>query len=139
MFSNVLIPTDLGDRAERAIEVVRDLVLGREAKVTLLHVVQPIAQTTPDEFREFYDELEQRSATRLSALAKSLDLPGADVSQHVIYGVPAVEIARFAETHGVDLIVLASHTVDPRTAGQDWGTVSYKVGVLAQCPVLLVK
>jgi len=139
MFSHILIPTDLGDRGDRTIELVRELVAGRDARVTLLHVVQPISQTGPDEFREFYDELEQRSAERLSELAKMLKAPGLDVTQHVIYGNPAIEIARFAEAHDVDLVVLASHRLEPERGGQDWGTVSYKVSMLARCPVLLVK
>ena len=36
-------------------------------------------------------------------------------------------------------IVLASHRVNPSKVNRDWGTISYKVGLLAQCPVLLVK
>jgi universal stress protein A len=46
---------------------------------------------------------------------------------------------RFAIANEADLIVLASHRVNPSAVDRDWGTISYKVGILAQCPVLLVK
>jgi universal stress protein A len=46
---------------------------------------------------------------------------------------------RTAAALRADLIVLPSHRVNPSMVGRDWGTISYKVGILAQCPVLLVK
>jgi hypothetical protein len=39
----------------------------------------------------------------------------------------------------VDFIVLASHTVETSRPGHGWSTLSYKIGVLARCSVLLVK
>ena len=53
--------------------------------------------------------------------------------------IPQWKISRFADAQGVDLIALASHAVDPTKAGRGWGTLSYKIGMLAECPVLLVK
>ena len=51
----------------------------------------------------------------------------------------AEAIVKYAAANEVDLIVLASHRVKPSRVDRDWGTMSYKVGILAQCPVLLVK
>jgi universal stress protein A len=62
-----------------------------------------------------------------------------NVDEEILYGRRAEEIVGFAGRTGVDLIVLASHKVNPSIVGRDWGTISYKVGILAQCPVLLVK
>ena len=56
-----------------------------------------------------------------------------------MYGKRAEQIVDFAAAHAVDLIVLASHRVNPTMVNRDWGSISYKVGILAQCPVLLVK
>jgi nucleotide-binding universal stress UspA family protein len=56
-----------------------------------------------------------------------------------VYGRRAGEIVQYAAANEVDLIVLASHRVNPSRIARDWGTISYKVGILAQCPVLLVK
>ena len=139
MFENILVPTDLTDRTARTIEVLKGLIGDEPVKVTLLHVVEQIPETNPDEFREFYSGLEERSAAKLASLATLLEIPTIDVARNVIYGRPAVEIARFAESQNVDLIALASHAVDPNVPGRGWGTLSYKIGMLAACPVLLVK
>jgi universal stress protein A len=48
-------------------------------------------------------------------------------------------VVKFAAANDVDLIVLASHRVNLSKMNRDWGPISYKVGLLAQCPVLLVK
>jgi nucleotide-binding universal stress UspA family protein len=57
----------------------------------------------------------------------------------VLIGSPAREIVRFATAKRVDLIVLGSHRIDLARPAAGWGTTSYKVGILCQCPVLLVK
>ena len=139
MFDHILIPTDLSDRARRSAEVTTQLIEGREVRVTFLHVIEEIAQTTRADFQSFYDDLERRSAVKLRELAEALACPNADVERHILYGNPAVEILRFVEQHDVDLVVLASHTVSPGEPGRGWGTLSHKIGVLVPCPVLLVK
>ncbi len=139
MFKHILIPTDLTDRSVETVDVIQQLVGDNSVKITLLHVVQQIPETSADEFREFYNLLEQRSGEKLGALAGRLESPDIEIDQHVTYGRPAVDIAAFAETHAVDLIALASHKVDPTQPGRGWGTMSYKIGMLASCPVLLVK
>lgn len=141
MFNHILIPTDLSDHARPSIELTRQLVEGRETEinVTLLHVIEEIAHATRNEFQSFYEDLERRSAAKLRELAKELESAEIPVARNIIYGKPAVEITRFADQNAVDLIVLASHTVDPAQPARGWGTLSYKLGVLASCPVLLVK
>ena len=55
------------------------------------------------------------------------------------FGDRAEEIVRHVGKAGTDLVVLGSHRIDPDWPGAGWGTLSYKVGILAPCPVLLVK
>ena len=83
--------------------------------------------------------LAARQTAKLASLAARFESSGVEIGREVIYGRPAVDIARFAESKGVDLIAMASHTVDPTRPGRGWGTLSYKIGMLASCPVLLVK
>jgi len=60
--------------------------------------------------------------------------------RHLIkFGKRAEEILHVAEEENADLAVLRSHRVDSSMSGRDWGTISYKVGILATCPVLLIK
>ena len=49
------------------------------------------------------------------------------------------EIVSFTRENGVDLIVLSSHRIDKIHPAEGWATISYKVAILAPCPVLMVK
>ena len=137
MFHHILVPTDLSNRSDQAVEMARALSETSKARITLLHVIETIPATAVDEFNEFYSGLEKRSAEKLASLAEHLK--GVETVQEVIYGRPAGEIAEFAGLNGVDLIILASHKIDPSRPGRGIGALSYKIGMLAPCPVLLVK
>lgn len=139
MFHHILIPTDLTDRTARTIDALEGLLGDRSVKVSLLHVIEEIPETNLEEFREFYADLETRSLTKLGSLASRFGERATDIAQEVVYGHPAPAIVQFAEANGVDLIALASHAVDTTRPGRVWGTLSYKIGILAACPVLLVK
>ena len=59
--------------------------------------------------------------------------------KQILYGKRVYEILNFAAEHGVDLIIMSSHKLDPENVTEGWGTISFKVGVLSHCPVMLVK
>jgi universal stress protein A len=61
------------------------------------------------------------------------------VESNILYGNRVQEILRFATDHNIDLIVMDSHRIDLVNPGHGWGTISYKVSVLAQCPIMLIK
>ncbi|MEO2199268.1 MAG: universal stress protein [bacterium] len=139
MFNHILIPTDLTPRAERAVDIAVDLLKPTGGTVTLVHVIQTIQGVEFREMKSFYAELETRARRRLAALlARHTDATVA-VRTEVAYGTPATEILRLSEERDIDLVVLASHPVNREEPGSSWGTLSYKVGVLVACPVLLVK
>ena len=138
-FGHVLVPTDLTERTERALSVIDAMTLPETSQITLLHVIETIDGVRTSELKTFYARLERKARAAMRALARSVGkaTPRADVA--IVYGRRAEEIVAFAAANHVDLIVLASHRVNPSLANRDWGTISYKVGILAQCPVLLVK
>ena len=139
VFRHILVPIDLSERNDRTADMARSLgELGR-AQVTLFHVIETIPGADYDEFQSFYRELEGRASRHLTALASRFDGSGLEVGRTIVFGKPVEEIIRFAVDHHVDLIVLASHKVDLSRPGHGWGTLSYKVGVLAPCSVMLVK
>jgi nucleotide-binding universal stress UspA family protein len=119
--------------------MARDLAQSARPRVTLLHVIETVSGAEYDEFASFYGELEARASRHLIQLESRLEGSGLEVARTVLYGKPAEEIVRFAVENQVDLIVLPSHRVDLSRPGYGWGTLSYKIGVLAPCPVLLVK
>ena len=136
-FRHILVPTDLTDRAEAALQMTARLVLPPPARVTLLHVIETIEGARAGEFKSFYARLERKARAAMRAMARRG--PPLTVEFAVAYGRRAEGIVNYAASHGVDLIVLTSHRVDPSMVNRDWGTISYKVGILAQCAVLLVK
>ena len=54
-------------------------------------------------------------------------------------GKRAEAVVLYAEEKGMDLIVLSSHKVDRDHPALGWGTISYRIAIVARCPVLLVK
>ena len=138
MFDKLLVPVDLSDRNARAIAAARDIVAEQGGEVTLLHVIETL-DLPYEELEEFYKRLEDRAASAMEAMTEPLRAAGVPVDQEVCYGRRAEEIVRYAEDKGVDLIVLNSHRVDLSNPGAGWTTTSYKVAILSQCPVLLVK
>lgn len=139
MFRHILIPIDLSTRTTQAVDMARDLAQASRARVTLFHVIEMVSGSDYDEFATFYKGIEERARKHLSGLASPLQASGIDVAEMVVYGKPAEEVVRFATDNAVDLIALASHRVDLSRPGYGWGTLSYRIGVLAPCPVLLVK
>ena len=139
-FRHILVPTDLTTRTEMALQLAGQLASPAGSRVTLLHVIESIEGLALNEVRRFYERLEQRARKAMAASARRArrqDAPAPALA--VVRGRRAEEIVRYAAANEVDLIVLASHRVNPSIVERDWGTISYKVGILAQCPVLLVK
>jgi nucleotide-binding universal stress UspA family protein len=136
-FRHILVPTDLTERTEKALQLASQLAEAQTRRITLLHVIETIDALEFEELKAFYTGLERNARRRLSAMARRVQ--GPEAAGAVVYGRRAEEVVKFATANGVDLIVLASHRVNLSAVDRDWGTISYKVGLLAQCPVLLVK
>ena len=139
MFKNILVPTDFLDNDQHALDIAVRLCSMDNGKISLLHVIEVIQNTTFEEFEDFYSGLEKRSFKALNAIIARLDTKEMTVEPGVVYGNRTREIVRYAEENNADLIIMKSHKVDLEERSQGWGTISYKVSILAQCPVLLVK
>jgi nucleotide-binding universal stress UspA family protein len=139
VFKHILVPVDLTDTHQPALEIAARLAQANDGEVTLLHVVEAISEVWATEDREFYNRREQTARDHLARLGHYFEERGVPRREEVVFGHRAPEIGRYAGEIGVDLIVLKSHRIDLEHPAAGWGTVSYKVGILAQCPVLLVK
>jgi universal stress protein A len=137
LFRHILVPTDLTKRTDKALQLAARLADSEASRITLVHVVETIDGTQFDELKSFYQRLERKARAAMAGLAQRAAARRLDSA--LAYGRRAEEIVKFAAANEVDLIVLASHRVRPSGIDRDWGTISYKVGILAQCPVLLVK
>jgi nucleotide-binding universal stress UspA family protein len=139
VFKKILVPVDLADVHQQALDIAARLAKEGDGEVILLHVVEVIAGVWAEEEREFYDRLERMARDHLARLGRDLEERTVPRREEVVFGSRAHEIVRYATEVGVDLIVLTSHRIDLQNPSAGWGTVSYKVGILSQCPVLLVK
>jgi nucleotide-binding universal stress UspA family protein len=106
--------------------------------ITLLHVIELIQDMPYPDFEDFYRGLEVQAEANLEP-ASNQARGSTRLETRVVFGKRVQEILRFAETSKVDLLVLQSHPIDPTDPTRNWGTISYRVAILATCPVMLVK
>jgi len=142
MFRKILVPVDFTDKNEAALASAIEIAGRSEesgGEVTLLHVIETIEHIEFDEMATFYRGLETRATAKLFALEDRFKTAGVHVHHDVVYGKRAESIVRYAEDHGMDLMILSSHKVDKDHPALGWGTISYRIAIVARCPVLLVK
>jgi nucleotide-binding universal stress UspA family protein len=139
MFKHILIPTDLTVRNQKAIDIAVEIALENGASVTLLHVIETIEEAGSEDFQKFYAQLGVRAGKKMDKLITEYSQKGQPLEKQILYGRRVFEILNFADTHQVDLIIMSSHKLDPQNATEGWGTISFKVGILSRCPVMLVK
>ena len=139
MFQKILVPVDLTERSLAAVDLAYELATQFEAEVTLMHVVETIEHLAFDELKNFYERLEASARSGLQEFAERFVAAELQVSQAVVYGHRTQAIVDYAIANSRDLIVMASHRIDPDRPGHDWSSISYAVAIMAPCPVLLVK
>jgi nucleotide-binding universal stress UspA family protein len=140
MYRKILVPVDFTEKNQAALDSAVQIAGSTEgSEVTLLHVVETIEHIEFDEMADFYRGLETRAAARLFALEDKLRQGGVKARHDVLFGKRTESIVRHAEEHGTDLIILSSHKVDRDHPALGLGSISYRVAIVARCPVLLVK
>jgi nucleotide-binding universal stress UspA family protein len=139
MFEKILVPTDFSEKSRSTLNVAAKMADCNSAVIYLFHVIETIADTPFEEFSEFYLRLERRAQSRMKEWMQRDIEPSIAVEPIIVFGSRYREILKFSETHGIDLIVMHSHTVTPQDPAGGWGTISYRVALLAKCPVMLVK
>lgn len=139
MFQHILVPTDFSENSDHTVEIAVRIAQLSQGHVSLLHVIKVIPNTAFEEFADFYKKLERRADQEMKQLLKPYQQSSVKVEPNIVYGNRVQEILRFTTDHDVDLIVMDSHRIDLADPGQGWGTISYKVSVLAQCPIMLIK
>lgn len=139
MFTNILAPTDLSEKSEKALDIALKMCTTDDHRIYFLHVIETLQSDEDDEFQPFYDKLKDRAIRKMDAMIKKYEEKGDIINSEIVYGNRSLEIIRFAHEYHIDLIVLASHRIENVEPSDGWATISYKVGILSPCPVLLVK
>ena len=139
MFEHILVPTDFSEGSGHALTIACNIVSGEKGSIDLVHVIETIAGVTFDEFKSFYEKLENRAWDSMQGLiARCTECP-VEITPRIEYGGRVEQLLKYASDHKVDMIVMNSHKIHPDDPVHGWGTISYKVAVLSQCPVMLVK
>jgi len=139
MFQQILVPVDFTKKNRNALDIAVNLAKTEQSTVSVLHVIELIFDTPVEEFKTFYTTLEKQAAQKMQQLLAPYTGATVKLEQKIIYGSRVQAISRFAQEQNADLIVMNSHKIDLNEPTQGWGTISYKVSILADCPVLLVK
>ncbi len=114
MYKNVLAAVELSERSARLVLDTVASVVGADAQVTALHVVEPqYVQYSFDPtftgslIKSLEREAMESAARRLAELCESYDID--EERQVVVMGHAASEIRNFARHNGIDLIVMGTH------------------------------
>jgi nucleotide-binding universal stress UspA family protein len=142
---SVLIPLDGTQRSAAILPLVREIARGGEARVTLLHVVEPLAGVPVDLAFSLGGTGALDSPIRASEAAAFLedharDLEAAGIRVRTVarIGTPATSICEVAREVGADLVAMATHGRSG-ISRLFFGSCCEDVLHLARCPVLALK
>jgi len=153
----ILYPTDLNARAPEVFRYAMSLAHRYDAKIVLLHVVEPLTSYARSLVEMYLPEgkgrgLPEETRERILAdLHKRLrhfcqdevciDLGGDErvAEIRVVEGVPAEVILAEAKRVGADLLVLGAHGLHTAVGEALLGSVSHKILLRSPVPVLLVR
>jgi universal stress protein A len=139
MFKKILLPLDLSNKHQTALRTAAELAKQNQSEVILLHVVEEIPGLSRDEEKDFYIRLERTARTQLGRLENQFTRDKIPCRTEVILGHRAVEAARFAAENRVDLILLTSPPFQREHTMVILGSMTWKLSMIASCPVLVVK
>jgi nucleotide-binding universal stress UspA family protein len=137
-----LVPIDLSEYANQALDYAITLAGKLGARVTLLHVIQPLPLGGVDMGvilpATYFQDLEAEIRRDMASLLERVTAAGLEGDIVIVHGVPFHEIIEAAKTQQVDLIVMGTHG---RTGLLQvfLGSVAEKVVRLAPCPVLVAR
>jgi nucleotide-binding universal stress UspA family protein len=141
--SRILVPIDFSEHSRKALTYAKEIASVNGARLQLLHVIEePIYPAfysaysvfNPTLFKDIYSEAEKE----LKKLFRETEGPEVKADIHLIHGRAAMEIPKFAEKNGSDLIVIATHGLTG-IKHLLLGSVAEKVVRLAKCPVFSLK
>ncbi|MEM8792267.1 MAG: universal stress protein [Pseudomonadota bacterium] len=136
MYTNILVPVAL-DHQEQAIHAIQlaEKLRSDGGKLTVLHVMEQLPTYVTSQIPGRIIE-ETKSSAR-SGLQEIADKSDVDVEEAIIFGHPGRTICDYAEDHGNDCIVIASH--QPELADYLLGSTAARVVRHAGCSVHVIR
>ncbi len=146
MYQHIMVPLDGSELAECVFTHLDAIAVGCYVKkVTLVCVAEPLhiygglESMFSDHEREQLEESRMvKDRSYLDGIAKRLNYKGAVVETKVLRGHVAHELANYADTNGVDLIIISTHGRSG-VSRWVWGSVADKLLRSSCVPVLMVR
>jgi universal stress protein A len=139
---SILVPLDFSPSSKKALDYAVAFARQFKSKLTLLHVVEPVA--TPDFAASFplgmeNDRLMAAARNELESVVMAARIPPGTVEKALVrFGRSFHEIAEAARTRKVDLIIIATHGYTGLKHAL-LGSTTERVVRHAPCPVLVVR
>ncbi len=108
MYNHILLATDLSEENQDTLQKAKELTKVFDAKLSLLHVVEPIPNYGYVGITDLEDQLLDEAKQMLSKLGEELDVSTSD--QWVAVGPAKREILNTAKELKIDLIIIGSHS-----------------------------
>jgi nucleotide-binding universal stress UspA family protein len=145
MFTHILCPTDLKERALVALKKAVQIAHQFNSRITMLNVhdefmnkqEREMLRISFESLKDKYAQVAIESREQMRAAIRQLHAEDIQVGYKLREGKPAKKIVKVAEKLGVDLIVMAT---DGRDNIKDFvtGTITEHVINNAPCPVLVI-
>lgn len=146
---HIVVATDLDDHSLPALKAALALAAPLHARVTLVHVIEPIAAPPGLEayaLEGMPSDWEQRVERgrlgavqrRLERLVEEYQAPGLQLETRIVHGLLPGALAEAAQDLGADLLVVGTHGRSG-VAHFLLGSVAERVLRAAPCPVLTVR
>jgi nucleotide-binding universal stress UspA family protein len=139
MFHQILVPIDFSKKNTSPLEIATNLAEKHKSTIHLLHVIEIIPEADFTEFEDFYKKLEKKAQDQMRTIMSNYLGKSVLMLHHITYGNRVQEILKFIKQYEIDLIIMNSHKAKMKNPIQDWGTISYKIALLSESPVMLVK
>ena len=139
----ILVPTDFSEPSEVALKYGKAFAETFRARLHLLHVVDDCLTAWPSEGASVVipvaiEELEEQARSQLRAALPDAERERLRACVVALRGSPSMEIAAYAQSEKIDLIIMGTHGRSPM-AHLLMGSVAEKVVRKAPCPVLIVR
>jgi nucleotide-binding universal stress UspA family protein len=141
-FEDILAPIDFSDHSRNALRVAKDLAAPYQARLHLLFVAEKRTVPTFSDTGlpgvgvvEMDPEITKNAENALQQLDENIGGPAVQSAYHVREGNVSQDVVDFAETHGVDLIVMATRGLTGVNRFL-MGSNTERIVRVAPCPVL---
>lgn len=137
MFKRIVVGIDFNEPSLAALDYARALAKSFGGSISVLHVLQPVANEVYAYSAEMVDNWEHAAYERLWELYPAAERTALGGGAEVRVGTAVEAILAFAEEQKADLIVLGTHGRGP-IKHLFLGSVAERIVRLAPCPVLTV-